>query len=653
MIKRFSKKQGSKQGVILLTVVFILAMAVIFISACMVMTQATRNRLYWKAEQSQARLTVTSAAEAFYQALEVGDFQEEQLKSLAKKGAKNIYMTATDASGKYLPGMSLADNNCTLLSLKAKDADCSEIYAYLVTTIDGESERVKVTFKVKKKTKVNGLFGNPVDYNGTVGQLNFEQLGYVIGGGSKSDNFLVVRKGCNDADSSSSIYSDIVFVSGSVSSLRAELQAGSDVVLLESAKWGIGDDEPKPKAGTGATPNYFFVSSGSASAALDKNMQYGNFQTTGSIVFVNRDINKSLSGSGSNPVYSFDLSGNWTTSTTYNSGSNTLNKPEEAVLTSAYNAAYEYAAEDFANQIGTFPTTEEAFKQLKLGDDPLPTEAPDDGFKAMELSDFVTAYGNTDASGGKIVGNTDADPTTIEQQYIKITTGGDIGKSDYSGDRYVFLFDGSTDYVIYFEGSEYNLYKCTFAVLNPSVDHNQLIVLEKGTDLCISTKGANGKIGGSGFLSVPRTDKSNAVSNYLTYIYGTNIAAENASDSNTEMKPTASVSTYYDSDVKPTFYVIGAGDNQVTFGAGSYFEGYMGLFNPKTSSSTSGITCCKAGGNQFVYGRLMFDGWNSGGDAGRLYMPYCPGPNNGNNKPPIELYKFGYDVISVDYYYTE
>ena len=84
MVKRFNKKQGSKQGVILLTVVFILAMAVIFISACMVMTMATRNRLYWKAEQSQARLTVTSAAEAFYQALEVGDFQEGQLKKLAR-----------------------------------------------------------------------------------------------------------------------------------------------------------------------------------------------------------------------------------------------------------------------------------------------------------------------------------------------------------------------------------------------------------------------------------------------------------------------------------------------------------------------------------------------------------------------------------------
>ncbi|MBQ1740003.1 MAG: hypothetical protein II108_07180, partial [Clostridiales bacterium] len=83
MVKRFNKKQGSKQGIILLTVVFILAMAIIFISACMLMTRATRDRMYWKAEQSQARLTVTSAAEAFYQALEVGDFKQSALETLA------------------------------------------------------------------------------------------------------------------------------------------------------------------------------------------------------------------------------------------------------------------------------------------------------------------------------------------------------------------------------------------------------------------------------------------------------------------------------------------------------------------------------------------------------------------------------------------
>ena len=194
MIKILGKAKKRKQGAILVIVVLILALAMIFIASAMMLTQATRHRLYSRTKSSQARLTVTSAAEAFYQALEVGDFQEGQLKKLAKAGASGILMTAKDGSGNYLPGMGTSADNCTTLSLKAKDADCSEIYAYLVTTIDGESEKVKITFKVKKKPKVYGLFGNPVDYNGMASNLNFDDFGYA-NGLNPDDNFLVIRDG--------------------------------------------------------------------------------------------------------------------------------------------------------------------------------------------------------------------------------------------------------------------------------------------------------------------------------------------------------------------------------------------------------------------------------------------------------------------------
>ena len=642
MVKRFSKKQGSKQGVILLTVVFILAMAIIFIAACMVMTQATRNRLYWKAEQSQARLTVTSAAEALYQALLVGDFKESDLKTLAAKGATGILITAQGPDG-YLPGMSTDSKNCTTLSLKRKDATYSEIYAYLTTTIGDESENVKITFKVKPKTTPTGLFGNPVDYNGTVGQLNFEQMGYVIGGGTKSDNFLVVRKGCNDADSSSNIYSKIVFVGGNVTSLRANLHPGADVILLESAKWGINDYDPKPVSAEGATPNYYFVSSGSTSEALTKSMQYSNFSTSGSIVFVNRDINESMLNSDSNPVYSFDLSGNWNTGATYNSGSNTLTKPADSVLSSAYANASVYSSEDFSkNSIGTFPTTTQAF--TKLGIDEATLEAGTE----MTLDQFVGKYGNQSATDNKpLVGDDNTTNPGIETACIKITTGGTIGTAANDGtSRYTFLFDGGTDYIIYFTGTV-NMSKCTFAVVNPDSSHNQLIVLKKGANLNISINDAQGDAyDGAGFLSVPRGTNSTSTSNYLTYIYGNDIPGG-------EMTQSARVSSYYDSTTKPTFYVIGAGNNQVLFGASSYFEGYLGLFNPDTTT-TSQVSCSGNGSTgQFLYGRMMFDGWNSGGDAGRFYMPYCPGPGDNSSPDDVELYEFGYTVLKVDYYFTE
>ena len=50
---------------------------------------------------------------------------------------------------------------------------------------------------------------------------------------------------------------------------------------------------------------------------------------------------------------------------------------------------------------------------------------------------------------------------------------------------------------------------------------------------------------------------------------------------------------------------------------------------------------------------MMFDTWDSTSDGAHFYMPYCPGIDGGGAKPAVELYEFGYDVVSVDYYFTE
>ena len=45
MMRKFNKKKGSRRGAILVTVVFILAFAMIFIAAAMMLTQSTRKRV--------------------------------------------------------------------------------------------------------------------------------------------------------------------------------------------------------------------------------------------------------------------------------------------------------------------------------------------------------------------------------------------------------------------------------------------------------------------------------------------------------------------------------------------------------------------------------------------------------------------------------
>ena len=79
MIKRLGKAKKSKQGAILVIVVLILALAMIFISMAMLLTKATRNRLYENTMSSQARLTVTSAAEVFLEALETQEITDDQI----------------------------------------------------------------------------------------------------------------------------------------------------------------------------------------------------------------------------------------------------------------------------------------------------------------------------------------------------------------------------------------------------------------------------------------------------------------------------------------------------------------------------------------------------------------------------------------------
>ncbi len=669
MVKRFNKKQGSKQGIILLTVVFILAMAIIFISACMLMTRATRDRMYWKAEQSQARLTVTSAAEAFYQALEVGDFKESDLKKLATGSASGIYMTATDATGKCLPGMGTTSDNCTMLSLKAKDAKCSEIYAYLTTTIGTEKESVKITFKMKDKATPVGLFQNPVDYNGTTGTINFDDMGKVMNGSKPKDNFLVVRKGTHTTDSSSNIYSDVIFVSGDVKDFVSKLHG--DVVFLDDAKVNA-TSQDMGYSWSGATVYFAGTSTTSFNDAFNAGGNQIGFGGVNSIIFANRTCNTFTKNQqvNSSKIITLKISGGTATEDTSlissaASSELTANGKTLNLLTATDDIktnAEKYASEDFTKKtIGIFATTSKAFGSVKVNGEALKTSAPDD-YTKMSVADVKSKYGISLATatsaktsqGFTYLGQTDKDDITSITTNINITTGGNFGTNNESTPTVYFL-DGTKDYIIYLSSSSatYDFSTSYFVVVNPSPDHTQLIVLQSGVKVSISSEQGHGTK--FGFLSITRGENSGTPDSYLKYLKEGKLDAEMTASGDGSSNH---FSTYYDSVQKPAFMVLGAGSNQVNMFKGSVFEGYLGLYNPdETTKSYIGIY----NGPQVVYGRLLLDGlipvdengtYNPGGnvDNGQIYMPYCPGPNASGDKPDVELYEFGYKVISVDYY---
>ncbi len=49
----------------------------------------------------------------------------------------------------------------------------------------------------------------------------------------------------------------------------------------------------------------------------------------------------------------------------------------------------------------------------------------------------------------------------------------------------------------------------------------------------------------------------------------------------------------------------------------------------------------------------MFNDWDATSDGSHIRFPYCPGPDKGGNPNAVEPYKFGYTVLSVDYYYVD
>ena len=180
MIKRLVKKKDSKQGAILVIVVLILALAMIFITAAMMLTQATRGRLYGNTMQSQARLTVTSASEVFLEALITQEITDDQIdKMLADSPSRH-----DDDADKIkmivdgVPGMSTDPENCTYLDLYYPDTDDKDIvYADFSTIIGDQRENVRIVLSVNHSDPhPSGRFKNQIDIASSVStsQLRFD-----------------------------------------------------------------------------------------------------------------------------------------------------------------------------------------------------------------------------------------------------------------------------------------------------------------------------------------------------------------------------------------------------------------------------------------------------------------------------------------------
>ena len=235
MIKRLGKTKKSKQGAILVVVVLILALAMIFIASALMLTQATRNRLYGNAMSSQARLTVTAASEVFWEAVDMQEITDAQIDALLKESPKgtNPDNSHTDDEKikmviSNMPGMTTDPDNCTLLDIYYPDyPDKETVYCDFKTTIGDQVENIRLILGVSEgHTSNGGRFKNQIDIgSGTTST----QLRYTNGVGMlnpanerPTDNTILVRGSSSDTTSDAVFYSDLVFASGGTAVFGAD-----------------------------------------------------------------------------------------------------------------------------------------------------------------------------------------------------------------------------------------------------------------------------------------------------------------------------------------------------------------------------------------------------------------------------------------------
>ena len=651
---RKSKVNGSKQGIILVMVLLIVAMAMIFISAALLLTNSTRSRLYSNATESQARLTVTSASEALYQAIEMQEISDATIDSLSA-GDATLTLTVDDNS---VAGMTKDAKNCTKVHFyqktkveydEAEGKNVTNKYVYMdfTTTIGESTENVRMILKAPKPPKKVNLFSKVMDLAGGSGDQNLAQFNIGEGGAGKDDNVVVVRGSGEKYKidrANQNIYSTHIFVGETP-------ETSIDVWLRDSTYYGdlvfYGDYatlhwdlQPKIKG------NVYFLGKSSGS---DKNAFTGVDGTTrafgeksASWVFVNRvangdtdrvenmlkdktcvllldstnDTGKSVSWDNNNAtgISSSQVS---TWKTKYSAGGANITKLKKAIG--------DYMDTTYEDE-GAYPTTDEAIPTLKTAS----------GATQYKCGDFLKAFAYSGEQKNFLPGGTyrlyDSNTGTVHMN--------SSNKNNQSDIKYVFL-DGADakGYNIYL-GSDYDMSGVAFVLLNGSKNTKCNFILEKNVDLVLDyCNYTNNDHYGTGFISVSADGWTTPDDAY------TKLGSNNMS---------TRTSAVYDGSKKPHIFIYGVGGtngNHVKFGSSGgakcVVEAYVGLYEDKYPGKS-----VLEFSNQpvYFYGRIQAAKFIADTNSNDSHIYYCPDPNAKEDDGPT-LVKTGYTVYDVIYYY--
>ena len=632
-MKRFKSTKKNKNGVILVVVLLVLAVAMIFITSALMLTNATRNRTYDRATESQARLTVTSLSEAFYRSVQMQEITDDDLWNYAgTKGSPNR-INVTNSSGDVIPGLSNSADNQSYIEIERATAKSSidDVKVSFTTVIDGKTERVREYYKYAPKAVIPNFFRAQVDL---IGKSN-DVFNLDIGAGAPAgadDNWVIVRgsdvkssSGGTDMDSNfmflgnttvkpldNNYRGDMIFLNGSKLDWKTNGNFKGDVMFLGKSKSSATDA---------------FVNVDSSSKAWGNGNKW---------VFVNRYSNnadrveamltsggkKIVAASGAVGSLSYDgsmikTSGAKTSAESYTKGDG-KDLIKSGGLVDQYLKADTVDAGDsssgkYAESVA-YPKASAAFAKEGLD-----MTAPS-GTDSYSISSFDSTFNGQDVPAGT----------------YEITGNGKLNTNPDGGFHYYFL-SGSLDYIFYIDG-KLNLTGAAFVVLNPGSGTAKFI-LTSGSQIWInntankqdehySCNGSSDKFN-SGFISSSNYSAPATKEEWLASWTG-------------KIK-----SISYGTTKTPTIYIYGVGSNKVCCSRYGSLEAFVGLFDDDYTTSTSEVWF--SGDDVHFYGRIMTPKLSVYNSAS-VHLPYCPAPGEGK-KEKLELQESRYSVTSFQYYY--
>ena len=643
MLKRFTKsgKKQNKSGVILITILFILAVAFILIGSALMMTANTRKRLYSFAESSQARLTVTSAAQMLENALQSQELSDAKFKQLCDAGT-TVWFTDKNLASP-IPGMGgtggptgTAPDNCTSATFGWNGTKPT---VKITTIIDDEVENVLLTYVGTPSTTVTSPFAYQVEL-GEGGRLDKIDIGNSFSGGRyNAEDNLVVSRG-----DGSSPYDSCTFYSTFITTKPMRSASGThywgDVVYaghdsgVSLTGGGTGSGAMMDGGGTAYFINCQQVFWGTFTAA-QTHESFSAMSTGAQVIF----CNVGGAGGSNEQVFNGFQDGHVYELTRTPEGTETavslgLNSSNANVFNSGVGyASSAVTGKDLAYYIGNLDEYLDPNYHAP-GEDPRPSS----------FDEFVDQFPVVNASGTAPAGTSNLVAGITEMNTGSVYT---VPNGDVTGK---YNIDVSNHDVVVYVGT-IKLAKGAQFIVHGGTGTN-----DSNSYRCFFVIAPGGRIELAGDSSATVVNETDA-----TGFFSTNVHAGNAITG-------ARLQTQ-----APSIYIIGAGigtstslrvvgdqtvphDGQgqiaCTTNQGNYIEAMVALYPSLDGVNDAGDFYTMQGPSCTFYGRIICNRlYNNNGD--HFVVPYCPQFSSGEDPDALYRVYSAYTLESFDYYYED